>query len=168
MITNQQVEAAIRRYRRDRARPAVIIPDASFDVITAYSVFSHLAESASLAWIEEFSRLLRPNGFIVVTTQLKDFIDFCASFRGKDNEIAWHRGLANSFVDREASYAAYDAGEYLFAPNGGGPARPSDFYGDTMIPEGYVRRHFTRYLRYVDFVADRRVLPQAVIVMQKS
>ena len=33
-VTNQQVEAAIRRYRRDRARPAVIIPDASFDVIS--------------------------------------------------------------------------------------------------------------------------------------
>ena len=33
-LTNQQVEAAIRRYRRDRARPAVIIPDASFDVIS--------------------------------------------------------------------------------------------------------------------------------------
>ena len=33
-ISNQQVEAAIRRYRRDRSRPAVIIPDASFDVIS--------------------------------------------------------------------------------------------------------------------------------------
>ena len=34
VLTPQQVEAAIRRYRRDRSRPAVIIPDASFDVIS--------------------------------------------------------------------------------------------------------------------------------------
>jgi len=33
-LTPNQIEAAIRRYRRDRARPAVIIPDASFDVVS--------------------------------------------------------------------------------------------------------------------------------------
>jgi penicillin-binding protein 2 len=33
-LTPNQIEAAVRRYRRDRARPAVIIPDASFDVVS--------------------------------------------------------------------------------------------------------------------------------------
>ena len=33
-LTGPQIEAAVRRYKRDRARPAVIIPDASFDVIS--------------------------------------------------------------------------------------------------------------------------------------
>ena len=33
-LTPGQIDAAIRRYRRDRARPAVIIPDASFDVVS--------------------------------------------------------------------------------------------------------------------------------------
>ncbi len=33
-LTPGQIEAAVRRYRRDRARPAVIIPDASFDVVS--------------------------------------------------------------------------------------------------------------------------------------
>jgi penicillin-binding protein 2 len=33
-ITNRQFEQAINRYRRDRARPVVILPDASFDVIS--------------------------------------------------------------------------------------------------------------------------------------
>jgi SAM-dependent methyltransferase len=148
--------------------PPTRFANGSFDVITAYSVFSHLAEHASLAWVEEFSRLLRPGGLMVVTTQLRDFIAFCESLRGKDYEHGWHKGLANSFVDVAASYAAYDAGQYLYAPTGGGPARPSDFYGETLIPEGYVRTHFTKFLRFVDFVADKRELPQALIVMQKS
>jgi penicillin-binding protein 2 len=33
-LTPNQIDAAIKRYRRDRARPAVIIPDASFDVVS--------------------------------------------------------------------------------------------------------------------------------------
>jgi penicillin-binding protein 2 len=33
-LTPSQIDAAVRRYRRDRARPAVIIPDASFDVVS--------------------------------------------------------------------------------------------------------------------------------------
>jgi len=32
-LTKSEIEAAVRRYGRDRARPTVIIPDASFDVI---------------------------------------------------------------------------------------------------------------------------------------
>ena len=104
---------------------------------------------------------------MAMTTQLRDFIGFCESFRGKVNEVPWHDGLAKSFVDVDASYAAYDAGQYLYAPTGGGPARPSDFYGEAMIPEGYVRTRFTPFLKYVDFVADRSLLPQALIVMQK-
>lgn len=33
-LTPREIEAAVRRYRRDQARPTVIIPDASFDVIS--------------------------------------------------------------------------------------------------------------------------------------
>jgi penicillin-binding protein 2 len=33
-LTNKQFEDAIKRYRRDRTRPTVIIPDASFDVVS--------------------------------------------------------------------------------------------------------------------------------------
>ena len=33
-LSNHEVEDVIRRYRRDRARPTVIIPDASFDVVS--------------------------------------------------------------------------------------------------------------------------------------
>ena len=62
---------------------------------------------------------------------------------------------------------AYDAGQYLYAPTGGGPSRPADFYGEALIPEGYVRKHYTRELDFVDFVSDPARLAQALIVMQK-
>jgi SAM-dependent methyltransferase len=139
----------------------------AFDVITAYSVFSHLAEHASLGWIKEFSRLLKPGGLMIVTTEPRDFIELCRSLRGREHEFAWYTGLANSFVDTDAAYAAYDSGQYLYSGTGGGLIRPPDFYGEALIPKGYVQTQWTPYLNYVDFVDDRGVLPQALIVMQK-
>jgi ubiquinone/menaquinone biosynthesis C-methylase UbiE len=147
--------------------PPTVFPDASFDVITAYSVFSHLAEHASLAWVHEFARILKPGGVMLVTTQRRDFIAFCESVRGQEHGHGWHQALARSFVDTQAAYAAYDAGQYLYAATGGGPSRPADFYGEALIPEGYVRTHYTRALEFVDFVSDPQRLAQALIVMQK-
>jgi hypothetical protein len=84
-----------------------------------------------------------------------------------DHEFAWHQALSKSFVETEAALAAYAAGEFLYAPTGGGPALPSEFYGEAIIPEAYVRRNWTASLNLVAFVDDRSVVPQALIVMQK-
>ena len=140
----------------------------SFDFVVGYSVFSHLAEHASLAWVEELARVLKPGGIMVVTTEPREFIELCRSLRGQNHEFAWHQALANSFVDTEAAYRAYDAGQYLYAPTGGGSYRPSDFYGEALIPEGYVRARWTKFLRFVDFVSDPHRFSQALIVMQKN
>ena len=148
--------------------PPTSFADQSFDLITAYSVFSHLAEHASLAWVREFSRLLSPGGIMAVTTQRRDFIEYCRSLRGQEHEFGWHRVLANAFVDTDAAYAAYDAGQYLYAPTGGGPSRPSDFYGEALVPKAYVQQHWTKFLKFVDFVDDRTAMPQALIIMQKA
>jgi SAM-dependent methyltransferase len=156
------------RFDQVNPLPPTSFADGSFDLITAYSVFSHLAEHASLAWVKEFSRLLSPGGIMAVTTQRRDFIDYCQSLRGKEHEFGWHRVLANAFVDADAAFAAYDAGEYLYAPTGGGPSRPSDFYGEALIPEAYVRQRWSTCLRFVEFVDDRTAMPQALIIMQKA
>jgi hypothetical protein len=103
-----------------------------------------------------------------VTTEGRGFIELCRSMRQQPQEFAWHQALARSFVDTEASYRAYDAGEYLYSPTGGGSYRSPDFYGEAVIPEGYVRSRWTESLRLVAFVDEPHVLPQALIVMQKS
>ena len=149
--------------------PPTRFPGESFDIVVAYSVFSHLAEHASLAWVKEIARLLRPGGFMAVTTEPREFIELCRSLRGREHDFGWYDMLAKSFVDTEASYRAYDAGEYLYAPTGGGSHRPADFYGEALVPEGYVRAEWTKFLRFVDFVnSDPQGLPQALIVMQKK
>ncbi len=151
--------------------PPLEFPANSFDVIYAFSVFSHLPETLALQWVQEFSRLLRPGGLIVVTTQRRSFIEYCASFRTHKASLNLHQQLlANSFLETEQCLAAYDRGEFLYAANGGGdnPELAGSVYGDSVIPRGYVEREWAKYLTLRDFVDDPSVLPQALIVMQKS
>lgn len=139
----------------------------SFDIIYAYSVFSHLAEPIHIKWIEEFSRILKPGGLLFATTEPRRFIEYCASLRGKNHEFAWHEALSKSFLDTEATLSDYDNGKFLYSATGGGEALPSSFYGEAIIPPQYVKKEWTKYLKFHDFVDDYNVLPQALIVMQK-
>src|SRR5262249_14848680 len=41
--------------------------DASFDLVYAFSVFTHLPESLQLAWMGELRRVLRPGGYLLIS-----------------------------------------------------------------------------------------------------
>ncbi len=147
--------------------PPTTFPDESFDFIYAFSVFSHLPEPVQIKWIKEFSRILKPGGILIATTQARNFIEFCRSLRGKNHDFAWHNALAKSFVDTDAAFADYDDGKFLYAGTGSGVFDAS-LYGEAIIPPGYVKREWTKYLEFRDFVDDPAQCPQAIIVMQRS
>ena len=149
------------------AEPPTSFASDSFDIIFAYSVFSHLPERIHIKWIEEFARLLKPGGLLVATLQPRRFLALCESLRSQPRESIWHESLAISFRDIEAAYTDYDNGKFLFSPTGGGPHLPSSIYGEALIPCQYVEREWTKYLKFCDFLDDANVLLQAVVVMQK-
>ena len=64
--------------------PPIDLPSSSVDLIFAFSVFSHLTEDLHLEWIEEFARLLRPEGTLVVTTRERGFILQCPRIRDQE------------------------------------------------------------------------------------
>jgi SAM-dependent methyltransferase len=47
--------------------PPTAYPDANFDAIAAYSVFTHLTASAQWAWLAEMHRILKPHGIFVAS-----------------------------------------------------------------------------------------------------
>ncbi|GAB4058782.1 methyltransferase domain-containing protein [Uliginosibacterium sediminicola] len=149
--------------------PPTHIENEQFDLITAYSVFSHLSEDAANGWIKEFARILRPGGLVAFTTQGRDFIDQCAYYRQQSTlSHPWHINLAASFTDAEACRAAYDRGEFLFAATGGGDARPSSFYGEALIPLGYMLKHWNAYFDVLSFIDDRNIMPQAFTILRRK
>jgi SAM-dependent methyltransferase len=170
MIAFCASEMTCGRYETVQPEPPMkFLKNRSLDVIFAYSVFSHLAEPVALQWIEEFSRILKPKGILLATTQGRSFLDFCESLHDKplDQEHVWWKGLARSFLPIDQAKKDYDSGKFLFSSTGGGVYREKSFYGEAIIPKQYVEREFTRFLALRDFVDDRAVLPQALFVMQK-
>ncbi len=141
----------------------------SLDLIYSYSVFSHLAEPAHLAWIHEFRRVLRPGGLLVITTQGRHFIQQVKGLTGKPKEQMgpWERSLAAVFADPDASLAAYDRGEYVYAASGGGDHRPATFYGEALVPKEYMDRAYPSGLVLKAFINDPGKFPQAVAVLQR-
>lgn len=145
--------------------PPTHLPDSSVDVIYAYSVFSHLAENVSLAWIREFARILKPAGLLLATTQKRSFIDYCNSLTANEAVSVWQKNLLQAFRPHADALRRYDAGEMLYYPTGGGANRDKSFYGEAAIPEGYVDSNWQPYL--VKRLFDDQLLSQALIIVQK-
>ena len=51
----------------NRLEPPTRYRDRSFDLIYAFSVFTHLTETLQLAWMREMRRILKPGGWLIVT-----------------------------------------------------------------------------------------------------
>jgi SAM-dependent methyltransferase len=147
--------------------PPAPLPAESFDVVMAFSVFSHVSEPVHLAWLGEFQRILKPGGLVMATTWGRErAIQFDAARQGQQAswDTAYNENMARSFPGKDAWWRSYDAGEYChvdlhYEDNPG--------YGETCIPKRYVLREWTKMFEFVDYVDDRSVCSQDVIVARK-
>lgn len=150
--------------------PPTKFASGSFDSIVAYSVFSHLSEHAALAWLEEFARLLKSGGIAVLTTRHISFLDFCEGLKGRASSD-YEKGLLSMFDSFDEARRRFDGGEFLHsAVQGvaGSGAREGGYYGETFIPEAYVRRIFSRWFVVKSFRFPVPGIDQAVIELQKA
>jgi SAM-dependent methyltransferase len=147
--------------------PPTTLPDAGFDLIYAYSVFSHLSEEAHDRWLDEFHRLLKPGGILIVTTRQREFIEKCAWLRTPEavGAPSSHLVSAGAFLDGEEALQRYDAGEYCFSHRG---EDDPPHFGETCIPRAYVARHWADRFTVRDYIDDGRYCEQNVIVVQKD
>jgi SAM-dependent methyltransferase len=65
---------AFARFERNALEPPLAFEDASFDLVYALSVFTHLTAELQLAWRDELRRVLRPGGFLLVTTHGRSYL----------------------------------------------------------------------------------------------
>ena len=116
--------------------------DGSFNLIYAYSVFSHLSEVATNAWIAEFHRILAPGGMVVITTRGGDFIPILGKL--KDFNRPSHDEI-------EVLKNRYAEGKFVHVPSDGGSNLSDNFYGETAIPKAYMKNwKGFRLIKFID------------------
>lgn len=149
------------------APPISNFHDNMFDLLTAYSVFSHLNGEYLNLWFAEFARLMKKNGLLFITTRSRNFIEHLQSLREKDEYADYETGLRCCFVDTASAFEEYDKGNIIHQPIGGGSLSNS-FYGETCIPESYFSR-FTNDFEILDYIPQMAYENnQSLVVMRKK
>ena len=59
---------------RNELAPPLAFDDESFDLVYALSVFTHLTADLQLAWRDELRRVIRPGGYLFLTTHGRSYV----------------------------------------------------------------------------------------------
>jgi SAM-dependent methyltransferase len=113
----------------NRLTPPLSYDDGAFDLIYAFSVFSHLTEDLQVPWMRELTRVLKPNGHLLFSTH---------------GERYTHR------LNAEERHR-FAAGELVVKNN---VKTPGSNTCSAYHPPAYVRDHLAGELELVDFVAE--------------
>jgi SAM-dependent methyltransferase len=116
------------RFEVNRLAPPLPYADASFDLVYALSVFTHLGEDLQRPWMDELQRVLRPGGHLVLSTHGQRYADELPP-----RERA--RFAAGGFLVRRAA--------------GAGTNLCSAFH-----PEAYLRGEFSRGWELLELVPE--------------
>lgn len=149
--------------------PPTSFSDNSFNLITGYSVFSHLSEEACMRWIKEFYRVLVPGGIVAITTRSRDFFDYCEQLNGPDL-IGYPLALSQMFDDFNKARARYDSGFFVHSNSegvSGGGVLNKHFYGETFIPEEYAKTAYAEWFTLEKFVYEPGVIEHPIMYFKK-
>jgi SAM-dependent methyltransferase len=117
--------------------------DDFFSHAMAYSVFTHLPENVHLNWSAEIIRVLKPGGVFCGTIETRKFLEFIQNMPQAEHYTNdWERSLASYKPQVEQLMAAYDRGNFVYLPTGGGGVRTSDVYGEAVIAPNYIEAHW--------------------------
>jgi SAM-dependent methyltransferase len=117
------VDRVVARIEQSDAMPLELpFRDVKFDLVYAFSIFTHLPEAAAIACMSAIRRAIKPTGLAIVTVRPIEFWDF-------------KKAIPES--EREPLKTLHKKGLVAFYPQNGKPidmdGNPSK-YGDTSIP----------------------------------
>jgi SAM-dependent methyltransferase len=140
--------------------------DRFFDLVYAYSVFTHLPENVADHWLAEIARTLKPGGLLIATVEPPRFIDFFAPLDPEDDKLQpWHAAMARKIRADTGLKARLQASGFVFIPQGDGIL--DQVYGDCAMTPAYFREHWGRFLEPVEFLDDAERFWQAVVIARK-
>jgi SAM-dependent methyltransferase len=141
--------------------------DQSFDLIIAYSVFTHLPEDVADHWMRELARIARPGCVFGLTIEPRRFLDFISNIH-PDTSHSWHLGLSRfkSFIPELIE--KYDRGQFCFIPTGGEDKDLDvSIYGEAIIPLSYFSRNWGNLFEVRGFIDNEDIFWQSLIVLRR-
>lgn len=142
-----------------------------YTLIVSYSVFSHLSEATTRAWLEEFHRILKPGGYLAFTTRHDSFFDYVAWAREATDVGPYTKALGELFEDIGPARARLRTGEFIHATSpgvSGGGVRDESFYGETWIPEAWLEGEFGGRFDRVATCFDPGRYDQVAYILRKK
>jgi len=173
-VTSDFVQVCRDTFGNDNFQKCAPFPPANlqnnqFNLITGYSVFSHLSEAACKSWMDEFYRILAPGGVVAVTTRGRSFFDYCESLQGKGHD-GYLGALSEIFSNFDDARKRYDAGEFVHSNDrgvSGGGDMDSSFYGESFIPEEYAKSAYTDKFEFVKYLYDPKRHEHPILFFRK-
>lgn len=144
-----------------------VLRDATFDIVYAYSVFTHLPENIAMHWLNELHRIMQPGAILVITVEPPRFSDFCRKLQSGSDMSIWHQCLRDRIAEMPDAETRAASGELVYLPTGGGPTLPSDVYGDTVTPAAYISKKWGHLFEMVEYLDDPKQFWQAVVVLKR-
>lgn len=145
--------------------------DSSVDLILAYSVFSHLSETAFLAWLRDFHRILKTGGIVAFTTRNETFFKYCQELQIHALDLSGYQKALSEMVPAIRDFdRRYEAGEFLFATGegvAGGGAMNESFYGEAFVPPAYFEHKLKNFFEVLEFKPIGSKYDQALFVVRK-
>lgn len=146
------------------------VQDKFFDIIYAFSVFSHLSENSAIHWLHEIIRVLKPGGTFIFTTTTDWFLNLYLSCKNKKGEKNSYEEIYSAmFQDPKSAIRAYKRGEHVYAPTGGNSKVLSkENYGWAAIPPKFIKREIGKDATMIKFIDKKTICEQGIFVVKKG
>jgi len=140
----QWCERALPRghFQKTGPYPPLPFPDAYFDLVVAYSVFTHLEREAQKAWLGEMRRVLAPGGLLLATVHGEFAALFSRTPKDLRERVAERLGL-RPIIPEEIIDSTLDHALDGVAPN--------EYYRGVFQRKEYTIREWSRFLDLVEY-----------------
>jgi SAM-dependent methyltransferase len=127
--------------------PPTAFRTGAFDVVTAFSVFSHLSERAHREWAQEFGRVVRKGGKAYITVLDDAFFHVVAGAQAAlaaGDESGFVSSISRVLKDPLLSQKEYGAGKFIYGSSGADGVRDEEFYGWAAAPRSWMQKVWGR------------------------
>ncbi len=119
-----------------------------FDIVTSWSVLTHLRRDVQLDWLKEMRRIIAPGGLFLASVSGESYLHFVSQEAQLE---VMEKGISDSFLDRALDGIA-----------------PESYYRATLQRKNYTCREYSRYFRVIDYIEQGATSAQDLVVMRKE